>query len=377
MSFPPPRHLYGETLATADVVKVVANPTTKQAVPPIEVDRWFRNNQQPNATAQNLMNQSANAAALYRSKEVFSGCDTIHGFQDLNSGGAGDRGRWKFAFHSGPFSHALYCVVVMRAPTAGATGNTYARLDIATNAAGTPVVATQSFVYGNEPTNGTGSINAWPMYKVIKNFIDGITPDTDYYGSFVDVDNGRILAASIFDLQSFTEHNDGYLSQSISTQSPILTADRQNVVDVANALWRRGAAHVLNWSVRDATAPISVNYTTDTNLIDNTSTAISAATPGYTLDMRNKDRLTQSSGVPVVMKAFIKAGAAQTISVKLKDSGGATIATCSTTSTTAGWVSSGAFNLPATVAKYDLMASVNVTPPTGEVHAVSIYEYET
>jgi hypothetical protein len=378
MTFPPPRHLYGEELTTSsDEIKVVANPSTKQSVPPIEIDRWCRNGQHPHVTFQNLLNQQANAAVLYRSKQVFSFGDTISSIPadpSIASFGVGDRARWRFAFRTGPYTHALYCVVVMRPQTSGYTTNSYGRLDIATNTAGTPAVASQTFGYGVDPSNGTGALNTWTGFRVIMNFIDGISPDTEYYGTFYDVDYGRILSACVFDLQSLTEHNDGYLGQGKTTHSPVLTQDRLNVVSISNALWQKGGSHVWNFSVNDGTAPLSIGSTTATNIIDQTSTAISAATPGATLDMRNKDRISQTSGVPCVMKMFAKTSAASTGSVLLKDSAGSTIATCTTTSTTAAWTSV-SFNLPATVDKYDLQFKNSVgAGKTTELYAVSIWE---
>jgi hypothetical protein len=366
----PGKSVYGDHMTgPAPESKTAANPTAKQAFPPIEIDRFCRNGQHTHASLQNQLNSATNAAVLYRSKEVFSGGDWVLSGSAITSFGAGDRARWRFAFRTGAYSHAVYCVVIMAQPTSGLTNNTEGRLDIATSTTGSPAVQSAEFIYGNG-----GSASGWPTLRVCKILIGGITADTEYYGTFYDVDYGRIQSACVFDLQSATENNNGYLAQNTTTHTPVLNLHRQNIAEISNALWQKGGAHVLNYSVNDGTAPNTLASATDTNVIDGTSTAISANTPGYTLDMTGKDRLSQTSGVPCVMKAFIKSSIdGATARVRLKDSGGTTLATCSTTSTTAGWVST-TFNLPATSAKYDLMMSAT-GGATVSLYAASVYEY--
>lgn len=371
-----PLIVYGERLASAPEVQLVVNPAPKQAIPPIEIDRFCRNQQCPNATLQNQINMSANAAALYRSKQICAFGDTLRTgagtHVQILSAGAGDRARWRFAFRTGPYTHALYCIVVMAPQSSGFTSNSYGRLDIATNAAGTPAVLSQTFEFGNHPTNGTVS-GGWPNFRVIKNFIDAVSPDTEYYGTFYDVADARILSVCIFDLQSLTEHFDGYLAQNTTTHTPILDLHRELPVTISNALWQKGGSQVFNWSVNNGTTPITTTSATATNIIDTTSTAVSSATPGYPLDMTDKDRLASGGVVPCVMKMFGKQASAGTGSVVLKDSAGSTIATCSTTATTNGWTST-TFNLPATVDKYDVQ--FKSTDVNGfDLYAVSVYEY--
>lgn len=375
------RSKYGELLATpASEAQWVEDPTAKQAVPPIEIDRFFRNGQHPNPIAQNKINEQANAAVLYRSKEVFSGGGALIS-TDVEAGntsfGAGDRARWRFAFHTGPYTHSLYCVAVLRPPSSGYTSNTYARLDIASDAATTTVVGSQTFVFGNEPTNGSAPYAAgWGSYRVIAGYIDGIAGDTDYYGTFYDVDNGILVCASVFDLQSMTEHTGGYLAQSMTTHTPVLNLHRQLPVDISNALWQKGGAHVLNWGVNDGTAPIGTITTTKTNVIDTTSTgAPTAATPGYTLDFTNKDRLNSGGLVPCVLAAHGKMLAASTGGrVYLVDSSNNVVASIvdQWTTTTLTWKTT-TFNMPASVAKYDLQWAT-AAGTTFYLDAISIYE---
>lgn len=372
----PNKPTYGDRIALGlgGRAQVVAVPAAKSASPPIQPDRWVRNGKHPNAQLMNLMSEAANQAVLYRSKEVFSGADRIHPFRSISSVST-DRVRWRWAFHTGPLTHALYAVVVMRPPNSGYTHNTYSRIDIS-NGAGS-IVATRDFVYGVEPTNGTGVNGAWPYYKVVTGYIEGVAPDTDYYGVLTDIDYGRALSCTVFDLQSLSENFNGYLPQNVGTHSAVIAKYRENIVTILNDLWRKGAAQVFNWSVNDGTSPQTNATNTFKNIVDASTTTVSAASPGYTLKMNGKDRLSQSTGVPVVMKAcgFNGVGAATTGTIKLVDSSGATVM-----SITNGWSATSTPNwqsttgvLPATTDKYDLLFSNN-GGGTFSLCAVSVYE---
>lgn len=375
-----PKGVYGDSLPIGSVGdrQVVAVPATKAASPPIPPDRYCRNGKHPNAALLNRLNEAHNQAILYRSKEVFSGSDRPGLTTAVaNSVGAGDRTRYRFAFHTGPYTHSLFVVALQRPPDLNFTTNAYSRIDISTSTTYATTAFSQTLVYGNNPTNHSGNGGTIEYFKVVTNYIDGVAADTDYYGVFTDVDNGRILSASVFDLQSMTENYSGYLSQSTTTHTLILDKDRQDLATISNALWKRGGAQVLNWSVElDGVAKTTASVTL-TNIIDTTKTgAPTSSSPGYSLDMTGKARISQTSGVPCIMKAFGKISAGTGGTVYLKDSSNNTVASCTNFTTTAGWISSGAFNLPATTGKYDLQFAVG-GGATFTLYAVSIYEYDT
>lgn len=375
----PLKPIYGNRLdvSLAGAGQVVAVPASKGASPPIQIDRWARNGKHPNAQLMNLMTEAANQAALYRSKEVFSGADRIDPFHSISSVST-DRTRWRWAFHTGPYCHALYAVVVMRPPNNGLDHNSLARIDIADS--GGSIVATRDFIYGNDPTNGAGGNGAWPYYKVLTGFIEGVSPDTDYTGTISDIDYGRVLSCSVFDLESLTEHFNGYLPMNVGTHSAIVGTYRENIATMLYNLWRKGAAQVFNWSVNDGTTPQTNATSTFKNAINPSVTTVSAASPGYTISMTGKDRVSQSTGVPVVMKvcAANGVGGAATGVVKLVDSAGTTIMSIadgwSTTASSPNWQSVSGV-LPATTDKYDLQFNNN-SGGTLSLYAVSVYEYE-
>lgn len=371
------RKIYGDRLTKASTgeKRVPSLPSTISAVPPIQLNRWCRNGKSPAAQLLNQQNDSANQAVICRTKEVFRGGATF--FDEATSGSTGDRIRWRFAFHTGPYAHALGVVVLMRPQDVGYDTSSYVRLDLSESATESPVDLSQTFVHGLSPLGATEA-RGWQYLQEVTHIIDGVSADTDYYGIFVDVDYARIQAATVFELASMTE-NTGYLANNVTAMSSVLDVYRQNLATITRALWRRGGSQVLNWYTGDNNATKITGRLTSSatpkNVVDDSSTSVSAATPGWTLSLTNHDRVSQTSGVPCVMKAFGSMSAGTAGEVYLKDSGGNTIASITNVFTTTPQWHSTTFNMPATTAKYDIWYATASDDFT--LRAVSIYEHET
>lgn len=378
------RPRYGAAIDITDVGdrQSPALPTPPLAPPPIPLRRWSRNGKHPNAELANRINAAANAAALYRSKEVFSICAPVfsgNGSFYVN----GDL--WHFAFHTGPHTTALFARLAMNVPFASAS-NSYATVKIYSDASLSTLVASQDFEYGSAPGGG-GSPYVWQTLSAIDKFITGISADTDYYGVISSHNNAYVLAASIVDCPSFTESGyGGYLATNYTTHTPILAIDRERPQTLMRDVWKRGGSKVLNWAVTPGNAPagsdsngtyrsITTTSATGTNILNLSSTTVSTSTPGWTVDMRFKDRISQSSGVPCVMKAYGRNATGADLNVVLKDSSGATVAAVNGFTGSDSWKSA-TLNLPATLAKYDIQYFTTVPGARGYLYAVSIWEQE-
>jgi hypothetical protein len=368
---------YGSELARTAVKSWLRTqlPTARSAQPPIPIRRHVRNGTHPNAWLASAMNEAANAAAMFRTKQPFAllGPTAV----SLPNSQLADRVRGRWAFHTGPMTHQLEVTCVMYPPNEAGTGvagangaDTYATCTILTTGGATQ--ATDDFHYGPGPAGSAVDGYGWPNMKMITKYL-AVSPDTDYTGLFTDKNYGRIQSALVFEISSMTDHNSGYLSQNISERAPIHDAYRQNLLPLIRNQWKRGGCMQLNWHVENGSSPIANATTTAKNIVDDTTTAVSADSPGYTLDMRYRDRLSQTSGVPCVMKVYAAAAGANG-SVILKNSAGSPVATATVTGAL-GWYSI-AFDMPATIDKYDLHY-VAVFGGTITLHAVSIYEYES
>lgn len=340
------------SLSTSDVVATVA------AVPPIQVQRWARNGKHPNALLESAKAESGNGAVLYRTKEVFRGFGRFPPVSTTST-------RWRFAFHSGPYTRYLQVVVLVGTSASPGT-DPYAQVDITD---GTNTI-TDTFHLGTGVT-GT-SLGA--IKRITKTLT--INPDTDYFGTFTD-NGSELVSATCFEYASLTEMFGGYLPQNVASGGAILDASRQNLAELLRPLWKRGAAQVLNWSVDDGTVPIATASTTPTNIIDTSSTTVSVNTPGYMLDFTHKARVSQTTGIPFRMCVYASPAAATGSTVRLVSSSGVVVATVTMvgTSLPTGWYI-GTGLMPAAFDKYDLQFA---PPPSGgtlSLYAASIYEYE-
>lgn len=381
---------YGDRLDVGSVGsrQVPSNPANKQASPPIRTDRWCRNGRNPDAHFMNALNEAANQAALYRSREAFSMIGRVGtglGVAMLSST-AGTRERWRGAFHSGPMTHGLYAQIVMVAPDAGAnnTNNTYSKLTVFTDATESTTLSTTEFSYGAGP-QGTTDVYGVNYLKTITKYIE-VSPDTDYYLKFTDETYGRLLSASILEMPSMTENFDGFLGQNNSSQTPVLDVMRENLATLTRDLWKRAGARLISFTVDDQSSPKTNATTTFKNIVDGTSTTPSSSTPGYTLDMTNRTRLSQTT-IPCVMKvcgSWLDAGSVGSGgTVQLVDSSNTVVATVGAgagwSSTTPTWISVNV-NMPAVSDKYDLqfrIGSAGQTAGTLSLYAISIEEYES
>lgn len=371
--------VHGDHLPDGSVgeIKVPSNPASRLELPPIDPDRWFRNGKCPDANAIGAMNALANSVALFRGKCPIA---TYSNLIKTPSSQLASRVRHRFAWKSGPYTHALLAVVTLYPPNAGLDQDSYAKLTVYSDATETTTVTTQEFHYGASPKGSTAAVG-WGYMKTVIQMIDGISPNTEYYGKFSDENYGRIQSVLVFELSSLTENNAGYLVPNVTMKTPLTDSLRGNLASVVNTVWREGGAHVLYWDCANHGSPITRASSTPANVVDTSLTTISASTPGPTLDMTGKARLSQTSGVPCVLKAFgswaAGGGATSGGGVYLKNSAGTTIGSIvdQWTSTTPRWFST-TLTVPTGVDKYDLQFTRGTSGGTFTLYSVCVYELD-
>lgn len=362
--------LHGDGIANEDVAdrKVAANPTPRQAQPEIQLDRFFRNSLHPDAGAMSEMNTAANQCSLLLTKLLFCSPGSLIGL-----GTAASENRWRMSFRTGAYAHAIRVVACMFPPidALGVLGSSYGQLRLYSDATETTLVSTTTFTYGPHPSGAAAGTDRWEYIRVIDKLID-LAPDTEYYGLWSNEDYGRAHSILMYELSSLTENSDGYLATNVSSVTPIVDSFRENLVTVVRNLWTKCAAHVLNWSATFQAVPATNATTTLKNIIDD-STGVGGSKPGFVIDLTNCDRLSQTSGVPCVMKVFADVTGGDTGGVFLANSSGAILATVIVAGT-AQW-SSTTVNIPALQDTYYLMHGTSAGIGTLSTYAVSIWQY--
>jgi hypothetical protein len=206
-------------------------------------------------------------------------------------------------------------------------------------------------------------------------------PDTDYFGEFIEVNGARLVSACVHENSMPPNTDNGYAAIDAAGGSAIQDADRATPRTMANSLWLRGSVPLWHWTVDEDSAAVSVvgggSPSTYINVIDNSSTTVTTATPGAQLDMRYRSTLRRSaSGVPV--RLWIYGGPIETTGVgigsaRIVNSAGATVIDVPLTGSV-GWYMTEGY-LPATDAKYDLHIGGNQTDDIA-IYAMSLYEYD-
>jgi hypothetical protein len=338
----------------------------------IQSQQKVRNGLVPDSQFHNAIIGQANNVAAFRGKDIFSSSGNLG---IATPGGAGERVRWRFAFHTGPFCKTVRAKVLMCPVSKFSNSNGYARLKIVD--AGTLVTTgTDDFHYS--PTIGASVAAAnvpdnWGYGEVEV----AVSPDTDYYGYVSDFDGGIALSCDVYETQLLPDTTNGYVGPvHVAAQSGIFDNQRQDLAVLGDKMWRRGASQVFNWSTDlDSEARTFVSVAADRNVVDNTSTTVSAATPGFTIDMTGKVTLANS-----VLNCVIAcygnrgAGTSGNQGVKVKNSAGTVLVNVIGAVAANGWFTS-VVQLPATTAKYDLQGYSN--SGTFTLYAVSVYEYLT
>lgn len=347
-------------------------PTQTQAVQslqtpaPIVVAKYARNGLIPHAVLETELTHSLNFAAAIRGKNLFTWSLPIASM----SASGGSRTRWRAAAHTSPLLRRLRAMIY--AARNDADANAPAVTIAVTNANESTTYGTATLATNN---NFGGSTSDDTPNEFISGelVIGGVPADTDVYIKVSDEANGRVLAVSIQEEMVKLISGNGYvLPAGVSVMTPIDAARRETLYELATTLWKRQAAHAWNWTVDNQASPITESAGTSKNIIDS-STSVSAATPGATLDLRY-NRTRGLTTVPCVFRAYAEnTGGAGPNAVLLKDSGGATVATISGV-TTAGWYST-TVNLPASLAKYDIWFNGTSGGGTFKLGAVSLFQY--
>lgn len=333
---------------------------------------------QPNQYAQNgklvrtpveeYMRLEADQLRAFRGREQF--CSPGQCRLVASSVATTPRNRWRYFSHTGPYTTKVRVRMRIARMQNTSASTPHCRFTLA-DGSGSTIGTFEAFYGAGATTGGDSTPDTW-------GFFEGeipVSPDIDVQGLFDDRNYGRLVHALVWEEAAEPDTANGYLGYAPAFGSNIYDDERERLVTFVNAAWRRGGAQVLNFCHDlDATEAFSRSSATDINLIDETSTTISAATPGFTLDMTGKDLYQQGAVVPCVLAIYGSATAGSAAKVKIKDSGGSTLATVFLT-TSAGWRTT-TVNLPASSAKYDLHFSSNGTA-TGTLHAVSVFEYMT
>jgi hypothetical protein len=190
------------------------------------------------------------------------------------------------------------------------------------------------------------------------------------------VGRARPLCALVYEIAEIPvdDTNTGVSNPSITPGTPILDAQSSDLALNGTELWQQNAAHVFSWTSDIGTASPAITATSYTNILDETSTSHSAATPGVQFDLTYMNSFSRTT-VPCVLavRASSAVGTSANNAVRLYD-GSTAIATVSSIGTSATWYTATA-NIATGSLKVDIQAQAN-SGDTVTVDAVTLYQHE-
>jgi hypothetical protein len=342
---------------------------------------YIRNGRYPDAFMQTEMSELGNHLALYRVKELCSFGMTFPGV--LASPGLDDRIRWRSRYHPSPYAYgvAVYGYLALTELETDELGNIlgdpYALIEVTDDDPGTLSLGETSggfaeLHYGTATAEDSSPDACSAMFTALR---DNEDPTTDFvplqgrsYNVTITDVQSRLVAASVFE----TDRNrPAPYTSGFAVKGPIKTNDRGGVLGGSRKMFKRQAAKLFDWSVDDQASPRSISTGVSTNIIDGTSTTVSGATPGFTIDLRNRAR---SSTGTVTCRFSVHAACTDSGEVDLKDSTGTIVATALVASTTPAWIEVDV-ELPETRAKYDFQAFSPIDEPL-TVYAVRLSQHD-
>ena len=340
---------------------------SQYAKAPLEPQALARNGSYPDAYMAAELADHINTASRFRMREVFRGSASIvAGIPTAN----GDRTRWRFAFHSGPYMSVMWARAVVALTTVSGGNAPFVRVRFANSAAAT---LGDIDMYGGGGTSSESAPNYWTICEGLVD-LSSYT-NTDIRVTVSDNDQARCVSLVVYETPLLTAPP-GPMPEGISIGRPIFDKDREDATLACRKMWKQGASKLFNWSSNtDATAR-STTSTTPRNLIDNTSTAASASAPGFTLDGRYRTTVRRRT-VPIKIMVYGSSDSPFGGSVILRDSTNATVATVASI-TTAGWYSTTS-TLTAAQGKYDLffVDGGGGESTTTTIYSVSVFQYES
>lgn len=345
--------------------------TVQYATPWLQPAKFIRNGKYPDSLLQADLAGLANHIALYRMKEIARFGMNVG---SLTSPTTTSRVRWRTQYVASPHVRAVVVMawVAKSEPVSLEEFEVFDPTVVFSFDDGTDV-HTAEIKYGAATTESADPNDCAAIWT----FVRSATTPADFWqpvsGSVNDVTitdfRSRVVSATIYEVPfgipaPFVE---GY-----AAGTPILDADRQALVEYARLAWKTQAAPLLTWTLDDQASPRSTTSDTQKNLVDDTSTTVTGATPGYTLDLRHRARVSTGT-VSCRLSAY---GSSTDVGyVRLRDSGGAVVAGVEINSPTPGWFAA-TCEMPATLAKYDIHYD-STSGETTEVSAVHLEQWSS
>lgn len=329
--------------------------------------RYCRNGEPVLASPMRKVGDAINHIAAYRQKCILMRSKDMPA---MGSGAAGTNVLWRGYGYSGYGVTRLRCIVLCKKADNSATVDPLALLVVVGGTSGTQSASFRLAGYTSSSTPAPNVISQGTID------IDIVENETISF-SLSEVDYLSIVSACVYFVGAtpVDDTGTGGVNPLISVGSNILDSQNLDMATAVTGLWQKNAAHIFSWAA-DGTAnsPTRSNSATYRNILDSSSTSVTAATPGIRVQHQYHNRITPSSTVPTRLAVYAQrtSGAGDTAKNAVRMSDGTNTVTVTGIGNTAQWYTADA-SIPASAdAKYDIMARTSTVADGGAADAIRI-----
>lgn len=354
---------------------------TKRMTKLLHPERWCLNGDLPDAYFVRTAERYLNHCTAYRKKTWFSvdgelASTTANEVEGSDSDVVYWRGRGKTGT---AVSQLRFKIIAGRfQPSNGVSTNTI-EIDITIAGGATTTYTTRHGSFTGTPSDAPNQIVS------IRRHIP-VDPETTYEVAIRGVDGGRPISVVCYEWADpiIDDDRNYYCAVGPGATFPIDDRLQQELIEGASRTWLANGASLLAWCGTGAGTAVSQTGTTWLNLIDGSSTSVSASTPGFYFDNESTlgttlesllpmCRLSAGNDLPVTIAAYANTSAGSTGEIRFHD-GSTTLCSLGSIGTTLQWWSSDTVLLNVdTLAQMDLQLRNGTAGQTTNVYAVALY----
>lgn len=222
-----------------------------------------------------------------------------------------------FVFRTGANVESIDFVVAMMPAASTSTAASYVEMTLDD---GTTTITSDALYHPGENGVGDDTIQ-WVRGSITA--ADGLTADTEYVGYITQENRARVKSVSVFETAAaVADSSDDGVADPTKHEvfRPIEYQSMQELAETGDYLHRLNGAQLISYSSALPSLSPSVSGTTETNILDGSSTAWASTSPGFVLHTQYLDTSDDDVRVTLGVHATRITGTG-TLNVQLKRNG--------------------------------------------------------
>jgi len=350
----------------------VATHTANGAQPyPITYARRARNGTPVNASTYSDIANATNHIIAYRRKWLAQFANSV-----VPAGASGTLTSWRAYIHTGHHCKQIRGDFILCRPDNALAVDPVVAFALRDVGTGALVAASTTIHYG--PIDAAATDVPDERIKTVMR-IDGadFADDTDYWLQVYAYDYARIASASFWELGTLDGVVDDAITGAVDPRfaagGPITDDQPLALAAAQTEIIRTNRPSLFSWSTYDATSNDHVGVTA-TNMLDLSSTTVTAATPGWYVNNLYHNTVSRTT-VPVVFAVYASSTGIGGVNASLRLTDGTQTITIGSI-TASGWYTGTGLITAAAATKFDIHGFSDSASRTTHLYAATLFEYE-